>query len=492
MELSGKMLVYKVYLAAKTFELDYFFEQLVSVQGIVVEKCESIENSDLVISYNDEVDTQLPVVYIPKGLKDSTLATLSFESINGNVRLTDDIVAGFNYWLSHHGEKGSISYGNYKDEEYFQKHSFSFNFPLLNQALVLFENAILHSIGENNYLLTRSRHPFKKEFSLVLSHDIDYLDKRFINRLKMLRNVLKLVSGNSLAKANWWELFRFIVNLRPLSFNILEKIESAHGTSSVLNFCGFEKHSEDSAKDVLLNPAYTIGDADLEQLSQFFEIGIHGSTKVINNLERFEQELGSIRSRTRCVGTRQHMLSFHFDNTFSIQEMNGILYDTSIGFNDFNGYRANAAFPYHPIGLDKKRFGVVEYPLVFMDSVFTKQGIFKSKPIIQSGLELIDLAVKLGNFSGSVCWHDSAFYKGSTLAKSYNDVLSLFKQAGGFLGSPLDLYDFYNSVSTLSVKHGRMLIVDDEIDGGVDIFRTSCLGIEKLGELNGERTFKLN
>ncbi len=67
-------------------------------------------------------------------------------------------------------------------------------------------------------------------------------------------------------------------------------------------------------------------------------------------------------------GSRQHFLSFNYDDLFTAQEKAGIEYDMSMGYPDRAGPRAGFSYPYFPYCLaDDRPYNVVEISLCLMD-----------------------------------------------------------------------------------------------------------------------------
>jgi hypothetical protein len=370
--------------------------------------------------------------------------------------------------FAHQDEINSISFGNFLDEKTFQDNSKGYDLPTINFIYKDLHDNLKLILPDGSFLLSRNIHPIGYKFSLGLSHDIDYLDKRFINRLKMTRNVLKLIKQSATSSTDWNEMIKFIFSNQTIQLSNIKRVEEKFSANSVLNFCGYDSIDGDSTKDKFMNPAYRINEVKLDNLENFFEIGVHGSTKVFDDKSRYAEELNRVRGLGNCVGTRQHMLSFSFNSTFRIQSELGIRYDTSIGFNDKNGYRSNCALLYRPLDEKMGEFAVWELPLVFMDSVFTKKGILKSERFVEEANSIADTALKTNNFKGSVCWHDSAFYNGSDLEKAYEAVLATFEKKGAYMAAPIEIVKFQEGIEQVKVND-NYLFIPNEMKGKVSL-----------------------
>jgi hypothetical protein len=264
----------------------------------------------------------------------------------------------------------------------------------------------------------------------------------------------------------------------------LEEIEATDNVRSTLNFSGYYYDSTDSFLDKTLNPSYDISRVEVPAKSSHFEIGIHGSTRAFFEESRYKKELERVSRHDNVIGGRQHMLSFEFNKTFEIFNSAGLKYDTSMGFNDFNGYRNGSAFVHHPVSTSTdSRYSFYEYPLVFMDSVFTKKGYISRNRILAEAEEFANTVAETPFFTGSLCWHDSAFYRDSELAGAYSDIIKTLKKKDIFLGCGQELHDFHNSVTKISLvssDNSMKLVVPEKVPGGLWIGKMTRNSTEAL------------
>ena len=94
------------------------------------------------------------------------------------------------------------------------------------------------------------------------------------------------------------------------------------------------------------------------------EIGLH-AIDAWNDLERAREEVSKICDLTGepNIGSRTHWLYFD-ENSAAILERAGVLYDSSLGYNDAVGYRNGTSQIFRPLGVGK----LLEVPLHIQDT----------------------------------------------------------------------------------------------------------------------------
>lgn len=109
---------------------------------------------------------------------------------------------------------------------------------------------------------------------------------------------------------------------------------------------------------------------------------------------------------TRNVGGRQDFLRWT-PNDWVGWESEGLLYDASVGFADFVGFRAGTAYPYRPWLLSENREArLLEIPIVAMDT--TLHGYMRLDP--HQALEKLRNCVARCRVVGGVfhlIWHNT-------------------------------------------------------------------------------------
>ena len=376
------------------------------------------------------------------------------------------------------------SLGNFYDESIYNEYKDFHNNPYIQLVFLELKKQILKA-SKDIAILSRQLHPENAKFSLALTHDIDYFNRNFVNRLKLFRNGIKVIKSKIKGKKKMGPFVKFMMTQKPINMLYMKKIEQSLGVDSSCNFSGYMPE-EDTLKHKLINPNYDFSKLILDEiLNGHFEVGIHGSTRVFKNSKRMEREFKKINDRYLCEGGRQHMLSCRLPDLFDSFEILGYKYDSTMGFNDYNGFRASSGFIHRPIKKNGLSYPFLEIPLLLMDSVFTKSGIV-TKDLIGPGVEKrLNQAAEL-SFCGAVCWHDMAFYKNSDLAESYKEVIQIAQKKGGYLNTAIKIADFFQSAFQLkpNVKDGKVILpmIKANFFTEIDLFSECVDGKQKFGK----------
>lgn len=263
-----------------------------------------------------------------------------------------------------------------------------------------------------------------RPFSVVLSHDVDFLPSGLPDNL--LQGA-KTLARHGLRQRNPLQAIRAGAGLASALFRgrdpygcVPEIIaaETARGVRSSFQVAVARRHAADVNYDIrddrTRDYLRAIPDAG-------FDLCLHGSYRSTERREWYKEEVALLTERLgRPLGSRQHFLSFDYDTLFHAQEASGIRYDMSIGFPDRCGPRAGFSYPYFPYCLAEDRpYDVLEIPLTIMD--VTLQSYMKLAPRQAEALidaELEALRRKRG--AVSVVWHPIVF--GGARDPGYADV----------------------------------------------------------------------
>lgn len=443
--------IYKIDAYSKDKEkFRYVLKHYFLWSGLILTESQS-DTFDITFSYNDLKDNSCNVIkFLINKNECLNHKDVIITEENNIVTINCDIITYIYSLLGYADEQGYSSRGNILSDHQYLKDFEKYSSIDVNEIFLKLHNAFL-KLSTRQSFLTRSSLPGNSKFCLCLTHDVDYLQRSFINRLKLFRNTAKILRNKELKNVNLKQLIKFSLNKNPYSFDILKDIEKKYGFSSSLNISGFNSAGQ-TFINKSINPSYNISEAKEKiKLNDHFEIGMHGSTISYNDKKTFIDEHNRVKTLGNCKGGRQHMLAMHFPITFDLMEDAGYAYDTSIGFNDYNGFRGRNAIAHKPLNLSKhKEYSFFEFPLLFMDSVFTKKGILDSELILSKFQILIDRLAKLKGV-GSVCWHDMAFYKNSFLASSYDKILKAIKLSNGTATTPMSLTNYLKSCENISL-----------------------------------------
>ena len=270
-------------------------------------------------------------------------------------------------------------------------------------------------------LARKCQWPGRRSFCICLTHDVDILTpsmdwKGSGSLLGLPRTVRQ--------KYKPFLLFSNVLN-----------IEKRFGCKSSFYFCtqkGHDLHYE--LKDVkgLIEMLSGIG----------MEIGLHASIEsgdlVGKEKDKLERFIGKPVS-----GVRNHYLMFDVEKTWGSQEKCGFEYDTSLGFAKSIGFRAGAAFPFHPYSFVKKRgLRMLELPLGIMDTALFRHMGLKPEQAIERAMELLK---RVRNCNGllTVLWHQNYFGADSYWSKGYESVLEYGSEHNAWLATAKEVADWW-------------------------------------------------
>jgi len=296
-------------------------------------------------------------------------------------------------------------------------HSYAFKHPRKDQRI--------WKIPVVNYLFNRLEEKIKekgpeisfggKEKPIIqFSHDVDYIRKTIQLRIKQSSynffNSLRLFFQHETKKS----LSKFkkgieagIGNADYWFFDSWNELEHKLNINSVYYFYSQAKSSQHrKAFRWFLDPSYDIKkdkallDKCRELISRGHEIGLHGSFFSAGDESLFKEEkyiLEQVVNRP-VKKSRQHWYNYIETATPGIHERTGIITDSSLGYNDIEGFRSGIASIYNPYNhSDQKAFSFDEIPPVVMDAHVEDHAdcfhwLFKCFDVVK-------------NFAVSVDWH---------------------------------------------------------------------------------------
>lgn len=221
------------------------------------------------------------------------------------------------------------------------------------------------------------------EAEIVLTHDVDALDKTLAIRLKQgafnAFNALRLLARADFpaAAARFATALRFALGPGSYrNFQYFRELESAHGWLSHFNVYGGAGGWKRSPRKILLDPAYDVKQGPLaEELrslrAQGFTIGLHQSFDAWQDASLMRAEKQRLESSIGAPATscRQHWLRFSWRATWKAQQDAGFTLDSTLGFNDRPGFRAGAALRFAPFDAQSLLpLRIEALPMVLMDS----------------------------------------------------------------------------------------------------------------------------
>ena len=280
------------------------------------------------------------------------------------------------------------------------------------ETSVLYKNNILHIPLINQYAnLLRETFasydplpvwPEGKTWAAAITHDVDYPQMiRWIEILRYLithkgQSKLSVIRDIIAGQNNFWKFQDWI------------DLEIQNGVRSAFYFCGRKGNILKYLMGIP-DPFYDVCSEEfrnvINQLKENgFEVGLHASYNSFKSLAAFKTEIKAVESSLgkSLKGNRHHYWHLNQDDpaqTSEIHEKAGLLYDSSICYEQRAGFRYGIAAPFRLFQKNKQRVSsCLQLPTTFMDDHMyqhLKYSQFKSPQV-----EINTLIDQTKNFSG--------------------------------------------------------------------------------------------
>jgi hypothetical protein len=348
---------------------------------------------------------------------------------NDSVIFYADIIAASLFMLSR-WEETIIPF---KDEHgrFPASYSTAYKLGFLNIPLIDYYGLILREWIKN---LVPGWTPQKNIPAVNLTYDIDHI-YQYSNPLSFARTFkIALMSKNPLGNIR-----HELKQLKTQFFSPErgDKYQTVIDLASSSKKFGFtSRFYFMSAKPHLKQQGYNPAKPCLQKLYKFLqeqghEIGFHPGYRTHKNpkllkkeKDRLEQACGTI-----ITGGRQHFLRFEAPVTWRDWEHTGLVYDSTLGYADHEGFRCGTCHPFKPFDLENDReINLIEVPLIIMDGTLSDYRMLSTE---QAQVCIMDLARKCIEVEGTftLLWHNTMLLHENTDWKStYLNVLQQLKE----------------------------------------------------------------
>ena len=314
----------------------------------------------------------------------------------------------------------------------------SFLFDIIRQIYVRLRLPFVH----------KSFWPDGKTCAVCLTHDVDEVKKTY----QWITYPLKLIKRGKLG--NLLPQFRSLIqkikgNEPYWTFDEIIRVEGSRGVKSSFYFL------KESGKVRIfdrktwrhLGRRYDFNNTRVRELfhrlnSNGWEVGLHGSfyshmdpEMLQDEKEALEQSLGS-----PVIGGRQHNLNLKIPETWLNQETAGLLYDTTLGYNDCLGFRWGISFPFRPFVLNENRnLDIVQIPLAIEDLPY-----FRSQQPFDQFLKIFK-NVEDTHGVLTLLWHHSVFNENEFPGweSDYIKILDYCNEQNAWIGSGRQIHEWW-------------------------------------------------
>lgn len=352
----------------------------------------------------------------------------SFSRDRKIIRTNIDIISDIFFMLTRYEE--IVNAGLSEAEAYKRfpgMESLSYRKNFLNRPIVNEDCELMWSwISSFNLKYIRKRWWDDKEYAVCISHDVDFIIK-YKTVKNVIRPTLELLKNKQFGKtvSNIGAFFKSRLDYSNdpyWTFEYIVNKERSIGLKSSFYFM--------SGGTSRLDNKYKIDSPVTRKLIKYLEdnneeIGYHSSFNSYDDYLLMKNEKENLDKIVfnKKYGCRQHYLRFKVPMTWKIQEMTGLLYDTSLGFADSIGFRCGTCFPFKPYSLlDNRIIELWEIPLLIMDvSLFKKNyNSYNAEEAYINSKNIIDKVKQYGGVF-TLLWHNSSL-------DSYDYNMTCWKQ----------------------------------------------------------------
>ncbi len=278
--------------------------------------------------------------------------------------------------------------------------------PVVNEYVELLWN-MLTRLGVNQQRKLRS-------FQTVLTHDVDIPLKysSFMSGFKeVLGDVVKR-KNIPLAMKNLTKKTKVSLSLETDPFDTFDFLMSVSEKLEVKSHFFFMGNGVTKFDNV-----YNSNDPFIKKLVVKIKkrghfIGIHPTYNAYNNQQQFRKEKEALEKNfdTEILFGREHYLRFEVPATWQVWEDNGMLWDSTVGFADKEGFRCGTCYPYSVFNiLSREKLQLKERPLIVMEGNFTTYQDHIKPEEMEHKINVLINKVKKYDGEFVFLWHNSSF-----------------------------------------------------------------------------------
>lgn len=283
--------------------------------------------------------------------------------------------------------------------------------PIVNEYIELLWSWVCSLAPE---LKKQPQWPENKEAAICLTHDVDYLQKYSpLPPAITIADTIVRQKNPRLALNIALDYLGCLFHLKKDPFDTFDymlDLEQRYGFSSSFYFI--------SGGGSKLGGDYSITKPKVKRLIRKIEgkgceVGLHGSYSSYNNPERMVSEKSMLDRTVNCksYGCRQHYLRWKTPDTWRIQEKTGLMYDSSLAFVEYAGFRSGFCLPFRPFDiLENRELDLWELPLTIMEGSLKEpnyQGL-SPQEAYKEAIRLIELVERYHGVL-VLLWHNTSF-----------------------------------------------------------------------------------
>lgn len=180
------------------------------------------------------------------------------------------------------------------------------------------------------------------------------------------------------------------------------------------------------------------------------EVGVHGIDAWVDSSQG-RAELEQIRSATGIqeIGARMHWLYFDAQSPATLEEA-GVVYDSTVGYNETIGFRAGTTQVYKPLGASH----LLELPLHVMDTALFYPSYLDLSPeqARKHISRIVDGAVRYGGCV-TVNWHDRSIAPERLWGDVYANVVDELKAKGAWFATAAQAVSWFRKRRSVTFEN---------------------------------------
>jgi len=430
---------------------------------------------EIPILFNYPVERKNELYYVEtEDGKTASGITWNFEKDTLEAVFYADLFASSFYFVSFQEELQSDKkdkHKRFKAEFSFRKDKSLIDSPLVNLYFKVFFGLLRKRFFRRKLpLLRKSFWPGATPLAVVLTHDVDIMDKWV---MYALYRAFQLLSKGGIGSffgvlRNIWECI--LIRKNPAhSFDFLiEKEKELNFGSSFFFLAGKPTLRSFLNQDVTYDISNQQNKAILKRiLLDSHEVGLHGSYNSAFEKEKMREGKKLLESfyEDPLMGIRQHFLRFNLPQTWYLQRDLDFSYDCSLGYPDASGFRSGLAFPFYPYDdYGDKVIEVLELNTNIMDQTYVK---YKQQNLERMKEEIIKILEDTEKCGGLVTliWHTNVVDQLGFLGfmETYQRILEYLCQRRFFVGSGKKIADWW-------VRRGNLVQLNSSTSKRNDYF----------------------
>jgi len=280
--------------------------------------------------------------------------------------------------------------------------------PIVDEYALLLRKELVRFIPNFNY--------FKRYGKIIPTHDIDFMS-RYGNMFKIFKTI---IGGDLFIRKNIMyaiesirQLPKFFKNTMHdpmiIGINKLLDLSNKYDLNSVFYFKGMKFNEKDCTYDIFIPE---VQNCIKMILSHDMKIGVHGGVDSFTDSKVLEVEKKRIEtvSKSKIINGRQHFLKFDINITLDIWVKNGIMFDSTLGYAEREGFRCGTCHQYYLYNLKKDRpSDVIELPLIVMEGTLYSYRNMNHKIALEKVIKLYKRCKDVeGDFV--ILWHNSSVF----------------------------------------------------------------------------------